>query len=460
MTGKLLNAHHLPLDISTRKRAAAELSRREAVLAAVSFAAEQFLLSFDWDHSIDRILEQLARSAVVSRVSIFENHHAADGRLLTSRRHSWAMMEPPDDFDPAVLQDLAYEAGGFARWETLLGRGQMIHGSVADFPASEQHMLEKQGICSILVMPIFVDQEWWGFIDFCDNTTARTWLVWEMEVLKTVADLFGAAIQHQHLQVSLRTLNAALEQRVVERTWQLGEANRAKTDFLSRLSHELRTPLNVILGFAQLLTVERRKPVQREHVQHILAAGRHLLDLTNETLDIARIETGRLALTIEPIRVHEVVGEVMTLMQPLAIAQQVTMQQSSDGDDSAFVLADRQRLTQVLFNLISNAIKYNRMGGRVSCVWETTPAGAVRIAVHDTGTGIAADDLPRLFRPFERLGAHRTTVEGTGIGLAVCKQLVEAMSGEISVESTLNRGSTFWVMLPGGLDAALRQRRS
>jgi PAS domain S-box-containing protein len=224
-------------------------------------------------------------------------------------------------------------------------------------------------------------------------------------------------------------------------------ANRAKSEFLSRMSHELRTPLNAILGFGQLLAMDGLDSNQREGVQQILKAGDHLLQLINEVLDISRIEAGGLSLSVEPVAVAEAVGEALDLVRPLAAERNVVL---SGGAASAreSVQADRQRLKQVLLNLLANAVKYNRDGGTVRIDVTRVGEECVRISVADTGPGISRESLERLFSPFERLGADQLYVEGTGLGLALSKGLVEAMGGRLGVDSRVGEGSTFWVELP------------
>ncbi|MGH2373977.1 MAG: ATP-binding protein, partial [bacterium] len=223
------------------------------------------------------------------------------------------------------------------------------------------------------------------------------------------------------------------------------EANRAKGEFLSRMSHELRTPLNAILGFAQLLEMDQLMPAQRESVEHILHGGRHLLELINEVLDISRIEEGRLRISLEPVSVREVVDDSLRLIAPLATEGGIHVEGNLNEAEDRHVQADRQRLRQVLLNLLANAVKYNRKGGTVEVTYQEILAGRLRIKVSDTGPGIAHDSVERLFTPFERLGANQASVEGTGLGLALSKRLAEAMGGRIGVESTIGEGSTFWV---------------
>ena len=215
-------------------------------------------------------------------------------------------------------------------------------------------------------------------------------------------------------------------------------ANAAKSEFLSRMSHELRTPLNAILGFGQLLELEAQTDGQHESVRHVIQAGRHLLKLIDEVLDISRVESGHMALSLEAVPIHEFVQETITLIRPLAQQREIAMLvRGGAGDEAAghgpYVTADRQRLKQVLLNLLSNAVKYNVPGGRVTLEYTLT-SNHLRLTVGDTGPGIPAEKRLRLFTPFDRLDAERGNVEGTGLGLALSKSLMEAMGGTLGLE--------------------------
>jgi PAS domain S-box-containing protein len=233
-------------------------------------------------------------------------------------------------------------------------------------------------------------------------------------------------------------------------------ASRAKSEFLSRMSHELRTPLNAILGFGQLMELEATTDGQKESADHVLKAGQHLLHLINEVLDITGIESGRLRVSAEPVRVLETVSETLDLMGPLAAARQVELSADRPAMSDRWVHADRQRLKQILLNLVANAVKYNRVGGSVRVTCEPRAGGKVRLVVADTGQGIPADKLPRMFTAFDRLGAEQTDVEGTGLGLALARRLAEAMHGTIGVKTEAGVGSTFWVDLPAAESEATR----
>ncbi len=222
-------------------------------------------------------------------------------------------------------------------------------------------------------------------------------------------------------------------------------ANRAKDEFISRMSHELRTPLNAVLGFGQLMSMSDLDERQHGNVEHILSAGRHLLDLINEILDISRIESGDMRLSLEPVALTSVLVDAADLVTPEAQEHGITVAVEQEPD--LWVRADVQRVRQVLLNLLSNAVKYNADGGHVWVRAFRSDGGRVRIEVQDDGSGIAPDMIERLFSPFERLGAEQSKVEGTGLGLAVSRGMIEAMGGRISVQSERCEGSTFVVEL-------------
>jgi signal transduction histidine kinase/ActR/RegA family two-component response regulator len=257
-------------------------------------------------------------------------------------------------------------------------------------------------------------------------------------------------------------LNEQLEQRVLERTAQLESsnrelavatdvaerANRAKSEFLSRMSHELRTPLNAIIGFGQLLSADTMPATEvqkRTFTDHIVKAGKHLLALINDILNLAQIEAGKLELSLEPVLLADVLADCKAMTEPLGKKRNIRVLFPEQIELA--VLADRTRLKQVLLNLLSNAIKYNRDGGAVVVDCMRPAPERIRISVQDTGLGLEAEQVKALFQPFNRLGQEVGSEEGTGIGLVVTKHLVELMGGEIGVSSTPGTGSLFWIEL-------------
>ena len=271
-----------------------------------------------------------------------------------------------------------------------------------------------------------------GYLLIGTDNTAR-------KLVETERALLARALQEKNIE-----LEAARQ--VADK------ANQAKSDFLSSMSHELRTPLSAILGFAQL--IESGAPVptppQSRGVQQILQAGWYLLELINEILDLALIESGKLSLSVESVSLTEVMHECQALVELQAQKRGVAM--AFPALDMAYAItADRVRIKQVLINLLTNAIKYNRLEGRVSVRFIEKPGGRIRISVEDTGNGLTAEKIAHLFEPFNRLGQEASAEQGTGIGLVMTKRLVELMGGSMGVESTLGQGSVFWLEM--GLNA-------
>ena len=246
-----------------------------------------------------------------------------------------------------------------------------------------------------------------------------------------------------------------LEETVEERSLELinalnvaESANNTKSDFLSSMSHELRTPLNAILGFAQMLKLDEDElsSIQQDNVNEILDAGSHLLALINDILDLSKIESGKLELSIERVSVEEIIEQCLSLMQPIAADKPVTIINNFNCTGCA-VSADETRLKQVIINLLSNAVKYNVTNGLLRIDCNVKGRNILRISISDQGAGIQKQDIPKLFNSFERLNEDNN-VEGTGIGLVISKHLMTLMKGEIGVISTIGEGSTFWIELP------------
>jgi PAS domain S-box-containing protein len=283
-------------------------------------------------------------------------------------------------------------------------------------------------------------------------------LFWANVVFTAIRDPAGNARGFAKLTRDLT------ERRLVEQTLTLAKgaaekANLAKSEFLSSMSHELRSPLNAILGFAQLMDSDATPatPSQKGSIDEILRAGWYLLELINEILDLAQIESGKLSLSLEPTSLAEVILECQAMIEPQAQQRGIRMT-FPQFDVPWFVDADRTRLKQVLINLLSNAIKYNQAGGTVvvDCIGST--AARTRLNVRDTGAGLTAEKLAQLFQPFNRLGQERGAEQGTGIGLVMSKRLIDLMGGVLGVESSVGVGSVFWCELGAATAPALEAK--
>ena len=265
----------------------------------------------------------------------------------------------------------------------------------------------------------------------------------ECAVIIPIKNLRGEIVHYAAIKESTTELKHA--------RFKAEQANRAKSEFLSRMSHELRTPLNAISGFSQLLLMSKKNPVndkQRNMVEQISSSGKYLLELINEILDLSSIEAGRMNLTIEEVNPVLVLEDCLVYIKPLARKYDVEVVPPVSTADVPLVLADSTRVKQVVLNLLTNAVKYNRVGGLVSIFFDLSDPQKLSFVVTDTGIGIAKEMQKELFVPFTRMSENQASVEGTGIGMTITKYLVEMMGGTIDFESTLGKGSKFWFTLP------------
>ena len=283
----------------------------------------------------------------------------------------------------------------------------------------------------------------------CHSPTQQRWFMMNVLPLGSL-EHSGAVIAHTDI-TELKRLDRTLQDKNVElerARFEADRANLAKSAFLSSMSHELRTPLNSILGFAQLIEsgITPPTPAQKKSIGQILKAGWYLLELIDEILDLAVIESGKLSLTLQAVPLAEVMNECRSMIEAQAQRRGITMT-FPRFESPCFIHADRTRLKQVVINLLSNAIKYNKTGGTVAVECTQSSPETTRIGVRDSGVGLAEEQLAQLFQPFNRVGQETGTEPGTGIGLVVSKRLVECMGGTIGVESTLGQGSVFWFEL-------------
>lgn len=279
--------------------------------------------------------------------------------------------------------------------------------------------------------------------------------------LGLLTDGFNEMLQQlQQRDESLRQYREGLERLVAERTGELGRtvaslkeakeqaerANRAKSEFISSMSHELRTPLNAVLGFAQLIETDPSlDPKHQDYIREISQAGNHLLALIGDIIDLAKIESGRLDIPLSSVPLGQIFDECQSLIQPMAQERGIAIDFSVEACTGLAVVANFTRLRQIILNLASNAIKYNRPGGHAHVRGLLSSPGRLRISVEDSGPGISAQRQQELFEPFNRLGAEMGPIEGTGIGLVITKRLTEMMGGQIGLDSIVDQGSTFWV---------------
>jgi PAS domain S-box-containing protein len=423
-----------------------ELTRNEArLLHGNSIFTELTRLHVTSDEELKTALRQITESSShlldAERCSIWlyneENSHISCVDLYErpAHRHSAGMALSMKDF-PNYFHHLTSRRSIVA---------SDAHHHPATYEFSEVY-LKTLDILSMLDVPIIIGGRMVGVLCCEQVGKPRRWMVEDQTFASSAASICSVALESYERTRVEEALRVARDEAETARR-DAENANRAKSEFLSRMSHELRTPLNAILGFGQILEQQSLTPMQREGVAYVLKGGRHLLELINEVLDISRVEAGRMELSMEAVDVADLVEEACALVRPLGAERGIEVTPHRMGL-AHHVVADRQRLRQVVFNLLSNAIKYNRREGRVEVSGELRPGDRLRIAVRDTGYGMAPEDLARLFTPFERLRATSTEIEGTGLGLAVSQRLASAMAGTLAVESTVGVGSVFYVEFP------------
>ncbi|MDP1524373.1 MAG: ATP-binding protein [Rhodocyclaceae bacterium] len=422
---------HAELEQRVRERTA-ELTVSQETLSNLIRSP---VLSAGLEVALGYLSEQAASTFNIPRVSIWrlsgdaKTIHCLDLWQATTRQHASGLMLSAEDF-PAYFKLIK-------RDKPIVADDAHTHPGTREFSGG---YLTPQGITSMLDVPIHVNGKLWGVMCLEHIGKPRTWAPEHVAFAMGVAALVALSIEkslRREAEASLLTAKDNAER-----------ANAAKSEFLSRMSHELRTPLNAIIGFAQMLVLPGKTPLteqQADNVQEILKAGQHLLVQVNEVLDLSRIESGRIELSLEPLPLQPLIQDSIAQVQPLAAMRGIVI--ATQLDDAMALQGDATRVKQVLLNLLSNAIKYNRDGGQIH-VTAVATGEQMRVEVRDTGRGIAPEKRERLFKPFERLESSYDGIEGTGIGLALVKRLVEAMGGEIGVDSEAGVGSTFWFVLP------------
>jgi signal transduction histidine kinase len=428
----------------------------------------------------------------VSRVYIFENFADPEDGLCMRQAYEACGPGIKPEIDNPALQHWPYREG-FQRWRRSLSQDEPIEGVVASFPPEEQALLASQGILSMLVLPIWVQGAWYGFIGFDDTRVARNWdAEADIQLLRTASGMIGAYIERKQVDRALKASKEAAE-----------TANRAKSVFLANMSHELRTPLNAILGFTQLMARDPNVTAdQRENLRTIAQSGQHLLMLINDVLEMSKIEAGRTSLYEESFDLYRMLEMLEDMFYLRAKEKGLQLLFERAPDVPRYIYADEGKLRQTLINLLSNAVKFTKpvaaqaplmaqvqesdsqtqiirqTGGVVMRIgafddlsdggfssqgaWRAGEDGAgmswrpgeslyLRFEVEDTGSGIPPEDLPVLFDPFVQTASGLESKEGTGLGLPISQQFVKLMHGEITVQSEVGYGSTFRVTVPVAL---------
>jgi signal transduction histidine kinase len=440
-----------------------ELAFAERLLQGVSEATRSLLTIPNYEASIQSALSVLGDATQVDRVYVFRFHaHPTTQIPLVSQKWEWVKVGVLPEINNPVLQDLPF-LDLFPRWHQNLSVGQSISGMVDTFPESEQMILKPQNIRSIVIVPIMIQDQCWGFIGFDDCQNGHDWTRSEVAVLEAIAHSFGGAIARYDAEEQLKEANAVLtrqtqELRIAKDT--ANQANYAKTMFLANMSHELRTPLNGILGYTQIL---QRSFVPESNeargIEVIQQCANHLLTLINDILDFSKTETDQLIISPVSVNLSLFLDEIADICQMQSNQKKIYLRRDFSPRLPIRVSVDSKRLRQVLLNLLSNAIKFTDAGQvTLSVMLENnlslsdtrdvdSPAARIRFTVIDTGVGISSQDIERIFNAFEQVGELGRKAGGTGLGLNISQRILAEMGSSIHVESHVGSGSIFSFIL-------------
>jgi PAS domain S-box-containing protein len=439
-------------DITNRKRADVEQARRlrsERAMAAISKA----LLSASTEaRTLERSLQHLVVAAQVDRVYVFENHED-DGPGLAARLQYEALAPgiPSITLDGGP-PDRPY-AQGLARWRETLGQGRPIMGAMDAFPEEEQTVLAPHQALSLLVLPLQVGGEWYGYIGFDDTYLRRDWTSSDLSLLASTAEIISAFLARQMAETEVRLAKEKAE-----------DATRAKSEFLANMSHEIRTPMNAIIGMAHLALKTDLNPKQHDYLNKINSSAKSLLGIINDILDFSKIEAGKLDMEkveFDLTATMENVANMITVKAQEKEHLEVLYRIAPQVPQS--LIGDPLRLGQILINLGNNAVKFTGKGEiviGVESMGQEDGRVTLRFSVRDTGIGLTEAQRNRLFQPFSQADTSTTRkYGGTGLGLTISRRLVNMMNGDIWVESEPGQGSTFLFTAQFGLGSGRKKEK-
>ncbi len=433
-------------DITEKKEHDLALKKREEILNAVNFASKYFLRSSDWKDNILLVLKELTNAAGVSRTNIFVADYPDDETLLVSHKYEFVTDAKFAQDNIADLQNMNYIDIGFEDWMKRLLNRKVISGKVKDLPEVERSVLSGYGIKSILTIPVFVGNKFWGSIGFDDCEKERDWSPLEIDALKTAGDILASAIQRSQFEDELITAKEKAE-----------NSDKLKSEFLAQMSHEIRTPLNAIISFSSLIKDDLHHIVSddlKDSFTIIDRAGKRIIRTIDLILNMAEIQTG--SFEFKPVYlniVEDILDKIYFDYSQIANSKKLKFEFTHSCDDCN-VFADRHSVEQIFSNLIDNAIKYTQ-DGKVNIRANEGQDGSLFVDIVDTGIGISKEYLPSLFVPFSQEDQGYTRqFEGNGLGLALIEKYCRINNLQVKVSSKKNSGTTFRIIFPKELRSA------
>ncbi|MCH7411037.1 ATP-binding protein [Belliella sp. DSM 111904] len=433
LTQEILQANELKL-----QKANTDLRRNELMLKSIALATKELLSNPDFSTATQKAITIIGKGAEVDRAYLFENSEDEFGKIYSSQRFEWSAADVPSEINNPELQNLPMDIYGDAI-HFLVGNKiyQVIVSQLDDKDTKE--LLEGQQIKSILLIPIFVEDHFWGYVGFDDCTNERVWSEAEAALLLSFADSISNAIERKTLEHSL-----------IQSMQKAKEASIAKSEFLANMSHEIRTPLNGVIGFSDLLMRTSLDQTQRNYLQSITQSGNLLLELINDILDFSKIEAGKLELNPVELNLKELAEESMTVIKPQIEEKNLKLILSLDQELPKIVLLDIIRIKQILMNLLSNAVKFTEKGEielaiQVNEYDQRSHTVLLTFLVKDSGIGISKDKEKVIFDAFAQEDSSTTRkYGGTGLGLTICNKLLELMDSKLELVTELGIGSKFF----------------
>ncbi len=422
------------IDITRQKNIENKLILKDKILSAVSKSTQVLLDSMDYVDALKSCFSILGRATAVDRVYLFRNFYDDEGNGYTSQKIEWNANDIEPQIDNPLLQNIPFvEVESFM--EPLKNK-HSFYGEVKNFEINVRRILESQEILSIIVMPIIINNKFWGFMGFDECKYERKWDEVEFSTLSVFRNSLEMAIERHLIEESLKDSKKQAE-----------KANIAKSQFLANMSHEIRTPINGIVGMLNLLDYTSLSNEQKSYIKEAQNASKILLHLINDVLDISKIEAGKMILEKTKFDIKKLVEETVSLFMPKAKEKKVDLNLFIEYNIPKFVVGDLAKVKQILNNLLSNAIKFTDEGQiivKVECSKDEYEKTIINFEVKDTGIGMNEEELQKIFNPFEQADTSTTRkYGGTGLGLSISNELVSMMNGEFKVESQKGIGSTF-----------------